>query len=51
MLNEVICENVVIQNNSQWPSSTHPIPKLRLVGVRTSYICIYFLIYNIIIII
>ena len=35
---EVSCTAVAIQNSSQWPCSTCPIPQLRLVGVRTSYI-------------
>ena len=39
---EVICKTVAIQNNSQWPCSMRPIPQLRLVGVRTSYIYIFF---------
>ena len=38
---EVICKTVVIQANSQWHCSTHPIPQLRHVGVRTSYIYKY----------
>ena len=33
-----------MQNSSQWPCSMHPIPQLRLVGVRTSYIY-FFLIF------
>ena len=40
---EVICKTVAMQNSSQWPCSTHPIPQLRLVGVRASYIFKYFL--------
>ena len=40
---EVICKTAAIQNNSQWPCSMCPIPQLRLVGVRTSYIYIFFL--------
>ena len=39
---EVICKTAAIQNNSQWPYSMSPIPQLRLVGVRISYIYIYF---------
>ena len=39
---EVICKTVAIQNNSQWPCSMRPIPQLRLVGVRTSYIYFFF---------
>ena len=35
---EVMCKTVAIQNNFQWPCSIRPIPQLRLVGVRTSYI-------------
>ena len=35
---EVICTAVAIQNSSHWPCSMCPIPQLRLVGVRTSYI-------------
>ena len=35
---EVIYKTVAIQNNSQWPCAMLSIPKLRLVGVRTSYI-------------
>ena len=35
---EVICKTVAIENKSQWPCSMLPIPQLRLVGVRTSYI-------------
>ena len=35
---EVSCKTVAVQNSSQWPCSTCPIPQLRLVGVRTSYI-------------
>ena len=35
---EVICKTIAIQNKSQWPCSMSPIPQLRLVGVRTSYI-------------
>ena len=35
---EVICKTIAIQNKSQWPCSMRPIPQLRLVGVRTSYI-------------
>ena len=44
MLNilEVICIAVAMQNNSQWPCSMCLIPQLRLVGVRTSYIYIFF---------
>ena len=38
---EVICKTAAIQNNSQWPCSMCPIPQLRLVGVRTSYIYIF----------
>ena len=41
---EVICKTVAIQNNSQWPCSLRPIPQLRPVGVRTSYIY-FFLIF------
>ena len=39
---EVICKTVAIQNNSEGPCSMHPIPQLRLVGVRTSYIYFFF---------
>ena len=40
---EVICKTVAMQNNdSQWPCSMCPIPRLRLVGVRTSYIFLIF---------
>ena len=35
---EVSCKAVAIQNSSEWPCSMCPIPQLRLVGVRTSYI-------------
>ena len=35
---EVSCTAVAVQNSSQWPCSVCPIPQLRLVGVRTSYI-------------
>ena len=35
---EVICTAVAVQNSSEWPCSMCPISKLRLVGVRTSYI-------------
>ena len=35
---EVICKTVAMQNSSQWPCSTCPIPQLRLMGLRTSYI-------------
>ena len=35
---EVSCKAVAIKNSSQWPCSMCPIPQLRLVGVRTSYI-------------
>ena len=35
---EVSCKAVAVQNSSQWPCSMCPIPQLRLVGVRTSYI-------------
>ena len=41
---EVICKIVAMQNSSQWPCSMCPIHQLRLVGVRTSYIYIFFLI-------
>ena len=35
---EVSCKAVAVQNSSQWPCSLCPIPQLRLVGVRASYI-------------
>ena len=35
---EVICKTVAMQNSCQWPFSMCPIPQLRLVGVKTSYI-------------
>ena len=38
---EIICKSVAMQNNSQGPCSMRPIPQLRLVGVRISYIYIY----------
>ena len=41
---EVICKTIAIQNNSQGPCSMRPIPQLRLVGVRTSYVY-FFLIF------
>ena len=37
---EVSCTAVAAQNSSEWPCSMCPFPQLRLVGVRTSYICI-----------
>ena len=43
-LPEVSCKAVAIQNSSQWPCSMCPIPQVRLVEVRTSYIN-YFLIF------
>ena len=42
---EVICKTVAIQNNFQWHCSMSAIPQLRLVGVRLSYIYIFFLIF------
>ena len=39
---EVICKTVAMQNSSQWPCSMRPLPQLRLVVVRTSYIYFYF---------
>ena len=42
---EVICKTVAIQNNSESPCSMHPIPQLRLVEVRTSYIYKYIYIF------
>ena len=41
---EVCCKAVAMQNSSQWPCSMHPIPQLRYVGVRISYI-FFFLIF------
>ena len=41
---EIICKTVAMQNSSQWRCSMCPIPQLRLVGVRTSYIY-FFLIF------
>ena len=35
---EVSCKTVAMQNSSQWPCSTCPIPQLRPAGVRTSHI-------------
>ena len=47
MVLEVICKTLAIQNSSEWPCSMHPIPQLRLVGVRTSiYIYFFFLIFH-----
>ena len=39
---EVLCKTVAMQNNSQRPCSLCPIPQLRLVGVRKSYIYLYY---------
>ena len=41
---EVSYKAVAIQNSSQWPCSMCPIPQLRFVGVKTSYIY-FFLIF------
>ena len=38
---EVSCKAVAAKNSSEWPCSMCPIPQLRLVGVRTTYIYIY----------
>ena len=40
-MTKISCKTVVMQNSSQWPCSMCPIPQLRLVGVRTSYIYIF----------
>ena len=40
---EVSYTAVAIQNSSEWPCSMCPFLQLRLVGVRTSYIYIFFL--------
>ena len=42
---EVSCKAVAMQNSSQWPCSLCPIPQLRVVWVRTSYIYIYIYIF------
>ena len=41
---EVSCTAVAVQNSSEWPCPMGPFPQLRLVGVRTSYIQIFFLV-------
>ena len=41
----VSCKAVATQNSSEWACSMCPFPHLRLVGVRTSYIYIFFLIF------
>ena len=38
---ELSCKTVAMQNSSQLPCSMCPIPKFRLVAVRTSYIYIF----------
>ena len=38
---EVTYKTVAVQNSSEWPCSMCPFPQLRLVGVRTFYICIF----------
>ena len=40
---DISCTAVAVQNSSEWPCSMCPIPQLRLVGVRTSYV--FFLIF------
>ena len=38
---EVSCKTVAMQNSSQWPCFTCPIPQFRLVRMRRSYLFIF----------
>ena len=42
---EVSYKAVATQNSSQWPCSICPIPQLRFVWMRASYMYIFFLIF------